>query len=44
MGDRVERGQPLFTLHAGSLGALQYALAFVRSQLPVVLVSPGPQE
>ncbi|WP_081247569.1 thymidine phosphorylase family protein [Variovorax paradoxus] len=36
--DRVARGQPLFTLHAGSLGELQYALSFVRSQLPVVRI------
>lgn len=36
--DRVELGQPLFTLHAQSLGALQYALSFVRSQLPMVQV------
>jgi thymidine phosphorylase len=34
--DHVELGQPLFTLHAGSPGALQYALRFLRSQLPVV--------
>ena len=36
--DRVERGQPLFTLHAQSLGELQHALSFVRSQLPVVRI------
>ena len=34
--DRVELGQPLFTLHAESQGALQYALNFVHSQLPIV--------
>lgn len=34
--DRVNRGDPLFTLHAESLGELQYALSFVRSQLPIV--------
>jgi thymidine phosphorylase len=36
--DRVRCGDPLFTLHAGSLGALQYALSFVRSQLPIVRI------
>ena len=40
--DRVERGQPLFTLHAESLGELQYALSFVRSQLPVVRIEAVP--
>ena len=34
--DRVEAGQPLFALHAQSMGALQYALSFVHAQLPVV--------
>jgi len=36
--DRVKRGDPLFTLHAESLGELQYALSFVRSQLPIVRI------
>ncbi len=36
VGDRVERGQPLFTLHAQSQGALGYAFSFVRAQLPIV--------
>lgn len=39
--DRIELGQPLFTLHAQSRGALQYAMAFVRSQWPVVHVEAG---
>jgi thymidine phosphorylase len=38
VGDRVELGQPLFTLHAESPGELQYALSFVRSQLPIVRI------
>lgn len=38
LGDRVALGQPLFTLHAESLGALQYAVSFVRSQMPVVRI------
>jgi thymidine phosphorylase len=41
VGDRVERGDPLFTLHAESLGALQYAMSFVRSQLPIVRIEAG---
>jgi thymidine phosphorylase len=40
--DSVRLGQPLFTLHAESLGELQYALSFVRSQLPVVGIEPAP--
>jgi thymidine phosphorylase len=36
VGDRVETGQPLFTLHADSPGELAYAFAFVRAQLPVI--------
>lgn len=35
IGDRVEVGQPLFTLHAQSRGALDYALGFLRTQLPL---------
>lgn len=35
-GDTVELGQPLYSVHAESPGELAYALAFVRSQLPVV--------
>jgi thymidine phosphorylase len=40
--DRVELGQPLFTLHAESLGELHYALSFVRSQLPIVRIEAAP--
>ena len=40
--ERVDLGQPLFTLHAESQGALQYALNFVRSQLPIVHVDAEP--
>ena len=39
--DRCD-GQSLFTLHAQSLGALQYALGFVRSQLPIVHIDAEP--
>jgi thymidine phosphorylase len=41
-GDRVELGEPLYTLHAESAGALRYALAFARSQLPIAQVGAGP--
>lgn len=36
IGDRIEVGQPLLTLHAQHPGALQYALSFLRAQLPIV--------
>ncbi len=39
--DQVQRGDPLFTLHAESLGELQYTLSFVRSQLPIVRIEAG---
>ena len=32
LGDRVEKGQPLFTLHAQSRGELEYALHYVAAQ------------
>lgn len=37
-GDFVERGQPLFTLHAGSPGELAYALEYARSQADTIHV------
>jgi thymidine phosphorylase len=37
-GEFVERGQPLFTLHAGSPGALEYALDYASSQADTVHV------
>jgi thymidine phosphorylase len=38
LGDAVEPGQPLFTVHAASAGALEYALAYARSQDEIVTV------
>jgi thymidine phosphorylase len=38
-GDFVERGQPLFTLHADSPGELAYALQYARTQEDTVLVA-----
>jgi thymidine phosphorylase len=37
-GDFVERGQPLFTLHAASPGELAYALEYAHSQTETVHV------
>ena len=42
VGERIVAGQPLFTLHAGSVGALQYALGFLRAQPPVVHLAVEP--
>lgn len=36
LGAQVERGQPLFTLHAEAPGELAYALEYLRSQPPIV--------
>ena len=38
IGEFVERGQPLYTLHAGSPGALGYALAYAETQSDTVHV------
>lgn len=41
LGDRVQAGQPLYTIHAESLGELEYAWAYAQSQAPIIsLVSP----
>jgi len=40
LGDTVQAGAPLFTLHAESPGELAYALAYVRSQSPIVAIDP----
>jgi thymidine phosphorylase len=37
-GEFVERGQPLYTLHAGSPGALEYALEYASTQHDTVHV------
>ena len=41
IGTRVERGQPLFTLHAETPGELAYALAYLYGQPPVVAIANG---
>jgi thymidine phosphorylase len=42
VGDAVQTGQPLYTLHAETPGELAYALGFVRSQPPVVDLQEAP--
>ncbi|MBE7366018.1 thymidine phosphorylase family protein [Ramlibacter pallidus] len=42
LGQRVERGQPLFRLHAQSAGELAYAEAYVAGQQDLVTIGPGP--
>ena len=44
IGDVVERGQPLFTLHANSPGELAYAVEYVNSQSPIATVGPESGE
>jgi thymidine phosphorylase len=39
VGTHVERGEPLFTLHAAAPGELAYALAYVRAHADVVEVA-----
>jgi thymidine phosphorylase len=39
LGDRVEAGAPVFTIHAESRGELAYALAYARSRPDVVALA-----
>ena len=41
VGTRVERGQPLFTLHAETPGELAYALAYLYAQPPIIAIANG---
>lgn len=41
LGDRVERGQPVFHLHAQTQGELAYAQAYVAGQQGLVSVEPA---
>jgi thymidine phosphorylase len=41
LGDRVDTGAPLFTLHAESPGELAYALTFVEARPDIVRVEDG---
>jgi thymidine phosphorylase len=38
LGDRVEKGQPLMTLHAEAAGELEYALDFYRAHPEVLRI------
>ncbi|MGE3771008.1 MAG: thymidine phosphorylase family protein [Bdellovibrionales bacterium] len=40
-GDRVEKGQPLFTVYAASHGGLDYALDYLRDHGPVIHIGEG---
>jgi thymidine phosphorylase len=41
IGTRVERNQPLFTLHAETPGELAYALAYLYAQPPIIAIANG---
>lgn len=41
IGDRVERGQSLFTVHAEAPGELAYALEYLAGQTGIVLLEPA---
>ncbi len=41
LGDRVERGQPVYVLHGMAPGELEYALHYVQSRPPIIEVQPG---
>jgi len=42
LGDVVQAGQPLFTVHAEAAGELEYALAYARESGGVITVGEGP--
>jgi thymidine phosphorylase len=42
LGEQVERGQALFTLHAQAAGELAYALEFIRSRPPIFRLEQEP--
>ena len=39
LGDRVDKGQPLYELHAETPGELAYALAYARAQADVLTLT-----
>ncbi|RYF39126.1 MAG: thymidine phosphorylase, partial [Comamonadaceae bacterium] len=39
VGDFVERGQPMFTLHSGSPGTLAYAAEYALAQIDAIQVA-----
>jgi thymidine phosphorylase len=42
VGDSVEAGAPLYTIHAESRGELAYALTYARTRRGIVAVGEGP--
>lgn len=36
LGDQVQAGQPLYTIHAESLGELEYAWAYAQTHVQIV--------
>ena len=42
LGEQVERGQPLLSLHARSPGELQYAASDLHVQPPVIRIEGWP--
>lgn len=43
LGDRVERGQPLFTLHTETTGELAYALEYLDTHANVIRIAGEPE-
>lgn len=41
LDDLVEKGSPLFTLHAESSGELEYARDFIESHPPIIDIEPA---
>ncbi len=42
LSSTVERGEPLYTVHAQSPGELSYAMDYVQGQTDIILVEPRP--
>ena len=38
LGSQVEEGEPIYTIHANSLGAIDYALAYIEDQAPILRI------
>lgn len=41
LGQKVAKGEPLFTLHAETKGELVYALAYVKNHIPIIRIGEG---
>jgi thymidine phosphorylase len=41
LGTKVDRGQPLFIVHAEAPGELAYALEYLRAQKEIVEIAEG---